>query len=88
MAVENGIGYSPLSEKVYFGKQNKSKGMWVGDKKDITDDFVSVALNYFAENSIREITFPVSDSSLIIHVKNDRESIEKLIGNLTKRLNP
>ena len=36
MANELGIGFSPLTENVYLGKKNKSKRMWVGQKKDIT----------------------------------------------------
>jgi len=37
MAVKYGIGYSPLSDKVYLGKQNTEKRIWVGDKNDITN---------------------------------------------------
>ena len=43
MATKTGIGYSPLSDKVYLGKQNTEKRMWVGEKSDITSDFIAVS---------------------------------------------
>ena len=34
MSIKKGIGYSPLTEKIYLGKQNQEKGMWIGEKED------------------------------------------------------
>lgn len=42
---KNGIGYSPLTENFYLGKQNKDKGIWIDDKKDITNEFIDVKVN-------------------------------------------
>jgi hypothetical protein len=53
MATKNGIGYSPLSDKVYLGKQNTEKGMWIGAKQDVTNQFIEVSFAYFEENTIR-----------------------------------
>jgi len=86
MAVKNGIGYSPLTDKVYLGKQNPEKRMWVGDKKDITNEFLAVASEYFEENTIREVKCSNGNSNIFINIKNDKESIEKVIKNLSKRL--
>lgn len=86
MAVKNGIGYSPLSDKVYLGKQNTEKGLWVGEKKDITSEFIAVSLEYFSENTIRDIGCSNGDSNLVINIKNDKKSIEKLIKSLSKRI--
>ena len=86
MAIKNGIGYSPLSDKVYLGKQNPEKRMWVGDKKDITNEFLGVASEYFEENTIRDIGCNNGNSNLFINIKNDKASIKKIIKNLTKRL--
>jgi len=84
--VKNGIGYSPLTDKVYLGKQNTEKRIWVGDKKDITNDFLVVACEFFEENSIREITRSNGLSNLFINIKNDKRSITRVIENLTKRV--
>lgn len=77
----NGIGYSPLTERVYLGKQNQSKRMWIGDKKDITNDFLAVAHEYFEENTIRKISSAKSEN-LFINIKNDKQTIERLIKKL------
>lgn len=86
MAIKNGIGYSPLTEKVYLGKQNTDKRLWVGEKKDITNDFIAVSFEYFEENTIRKIGSSDGSENLFINIKNDKASLEKIIKNLTKRL--
>ena len=86
MAVKNGIGYSPLTDKVYLGKQNTEKRLWVGDKKDITNEFLAVASEFFEENTVRDIGRSNGESNLFINIKNDKASIEKVIKNLTKRV--
>lgn len=83
---KTGIGYSPLSEKVYIGVQNPKKRMWVGEKRDITSDFMAVALEFFTAGTIREISRDKGSSNLLINIKNDKASIERLIKNLTKRM--
>ena len=86
MAIKNGIGYSPLTEKVYIGKRNPEKRMWVGYKKDITNEFLAVASEFFEENTVRYIVCSNGTSNLFINIKNDKASIEKVIKNLSKRL--
>jgi len=86
MAIKNGIGYSPLTEKVYLGKQNTEKRIWVGEKKDITNDFIAVSFEYFEQNTIREIGSSDGSKNLFINIKNDKAGLERIIKNLTKRL--
>ena len=86
MEVKNGIGYSPLTDKVYLGKQNTEKRLWVGDKKDITNEFLAVASEFFEENTVRDICCSNGASNLFINIKNDKVSIEKVIKDLTKRV--
>ena len=86
MATKNGIGYSPLSEKVYLGKQNQEKGMWVGAKQDITNQFLDVSYAYFEEGTVRTIKSESGKENLFINIQNDKESIEKIIKHLSKRL--
>lgn len=86
MAVKYGIGYSPLSDKVYLGKQNTEKRIWVGDKNDITNQFLVVACEFFEENTVRDISCSSGASNLLINIKNDKASIEKVIDYLNKRL--
>lgn len=86
MATKNGIGYSPLTERVYLGKQNKEKGMWVGEKTDITDDFLRVSHEFFKENTCRIVNCSNGESNIFINVKNDKEHIQKAINKLTVQL--
>lgn len=86
MAVKNGIGYSPLTDKVYLGKQNPDKRMWVGNKTDITNEFLAVTARFFEQNTIREIVCSDDSSNLFINIKNDKASLEKVIKNLSKRV--
>lgn len=83
---KTGIGYSPLTDKVYLGRQNKEKRLWIGEKRDITNEFLAVAYEFFEENTIRDIGCSNGESNLFINIKNDKKSIEKVINNLTKRL--
>ena len=76
--IKNGIGYSPLTDKVYLGKQNR-------EKQDITNDFLAVAHAYFSENTSRIVRCG-KDSNIFFNVKNDKDSIEKAIKSLTKLL--
>ena len=85
MAVTSGIGYSPLTDKVYLGKQNKEKGLWVGEKKDVTQEFIACSFAYFEENKVRIISTGKS-SNMLLNVKKDKESIEKIIKYLKNEL--
>jgi hypothetical protein len=86
MSAKNGIGYSPLTEKVYLGKQNQEKGLWIGEKKDITNQFLDVAYSYFEEGTVRTIKTIDGKENLFINIQNDKESIEKIINHLNKSL--
>ena len=84
MSARKGLGYSPITEKIYLGRQDRKKGLWIGEKEDITNDFLNVSFEYFKENTIRNISSPKSKKeNLFINIKNDNESIERLIKKLT-----
>lgn len=83
--IKTSIGHSPLSDKIYIGKQNQDKGMWIGEKRDITNDFIATALSYFTEGTIRSIGETKVVSNLLINIKNDPASIDRLIKALEKR---
>lgn len=87
MATKNGIGYSKLTDKVYLGNQNQKEGIWIGKKEDITNQFLNVSFEYFEVNTIRNIGSSKGKENLFINIENNKESVEKLIKNLNKRLN-
>jgi len=80
MSIKKGIGYSPLTEKIYLGKQNQEKGMWIGEKEDITSDFINVMFQYIEPNTQRTIrTASGSETNIFFNIKRDKESVEKAI---------
>lgn len=85
MKNEIGIGFSPLTENVYLGKQNVAKRMWVGDKKDITQQFIAVMFEYVPVNTSRTMRCG-KDLNIFINVSKDKESIERVIKSLEKLL--
>lgn len=87
MSIKKGIGYSPLSQKVYLGKQNKERSMWIGQKEDITSDFVNIMFQYVDKNKVRRITTVDGlDETFFMNVANDKKSIEKAIKFLKDKL--
>jgi hypothetical protein len=80
-----GIGYGPLTERIYLGKQNKEKGHWVGDKEDITSDFLFVLEQFVPKQTTRTIKCGET-KSLLLHVNETKESYEKAIKYLQERL--
>lgn len=90
MANELGIGFSPLTENVYLGKKNKSKRMWVGQKKDITEEFIDVMFQYLPTDEVREIVTEKENGEVtrnfFIHAKNDKKSLQCTIKFLEKEL--
>ena len=67
-----GIGYSYLTDKIYLGKQNQEKGLWVGNKEDITSDFLFVLEQYIPNKTTRTIVCGESES-IVLRVANTRE---------------
>lgn len=86
MAIKTGIGYSPLTEKVYMGKQNVEKRLWVGEKKDITDQFIAVSFEYFEPNTTREISSSNGMTNIFANVEKTEAGINKMIRHLSKLL--
>ena len=41
------MGVSPITNTIYYGKVNKEKGMWVGDREDVTDMAIAAVFEWF-----------------------------------------
>ena len=46
------VGLSPVTNKIYVGRLNKSKTMWNKGKQDITDQAVMAVVGYVKEDRI------------------------------------
>ena len=49
------------------------------DGKDITTDFILTAVKFFKGNTVQEFGYNGECTNLLINVKNDKESIERLV---------
>lgn len=55
--LKTGLMYSPLTEKVYWGRINTKTGVSVGSNhKDITSDFIGIMLQKFPISTMQKIT--------------------------------
>lgn len=84
-----GIGLG-ISDRVYVGKINHEKGMWVGNKEDITNQFIDVMSSFIPSDKRRYIDSikdgEIVKTNIFYNIVKDKESIEKAIANLTKEL--
>lgn len=81
------IGYSSLTDRVLLGKIHEQKGIWIGEKRDITSRFLNVCFEYFPEGEVRSIDTPNKNkTNMFINVIRNKEDIEKTINFLKKEL--
>lgn len=51
------IGLSPITGKIYIGKTNQKKPHeWVGEKRDVTNNFLQVLIQKFEPGTSANIT--------------------------------
>jgi hypothetical protein len=84
--MKKGIGHSPLTDRVYLGKQNKEKGMWVGEKEDITEEFLHVLNQYIPPTMMKTMSVNGVTESFVCNVPNDEESMGRFIKHFQKRI--
>ena len=73
------MGYA--QGKVYVGKQTED-GLWVGNPKDATKEFISTSLAFFSTNTVRGFNRLDGTKNLILNVKVDKESLQLAIEQL------
>lgn len=39
------MGVTPVTNIIYYGNVNEEKGLWVGERKDVTDIAIALYLN-------------------------------------------
>lgn len=41
------MGVSPITNTIYYGNVNEEKGLWVGEKKDVTNMAIASVFEWF-----------------------------------------
>lgn len=75
------IGHSANSGRVYVGKQTED-GIWVGNPKEATQEFINVSLAFFSTNTVRGFNRVDGSKNLILNVKVDSDSLQLAIEQL------
>ena len=65
------LGHSPLTDNIYLGKQKGNH--WVGEKRDVTNEFIQVMLQKFEPNTVKGITIDGKLTYNVIIVPVDRK---------------
>lgn len=82
---KTGIGYSELSDKIYLGKQDQKKRMWLGEKADITQDFLRCLFEYLPPGYSRTIS-DIKGEILFISVPLTEDGLKKGLKAFNKEL--
>lgn len=73
MARKKGFGVSPITNTIYHGTQDTEKNMWVGEKKDVTNEVIAVVFTWFinnmGDNQEYSITYPNTNFELVMRRK-------------------
>ena len=76
MTTKTGLGYSPITSRIYWGRQNTETGVWVGDnKKDVTNEFLQVMEHKFPINTIQNISINGENKYRVIIVDLEKEVV-------------
>jgi hypothetical protein len=67
------LGHSSITDNIYLGRQKNN--MWVGEKREITSEFINIMLQKFKPNTTTIITNGDKPEFKIIVVDFDKEVI-------------
>ena len=72
---EKAIGVSLITNTIYYGRINKEKGVWVGEKTDVTDMAIGAVFEWFLNQMDGKEEFGISYPSIAgIKLKMVREN--------------
>ena len=54
------MGVSPITNHIYYGNVNEEKGLWVGEKKDVTDMAIAAVFEWFYNQMDDKEEFSIS----------------------------
>lgn len=70
-----GFGISPITNTIYYGKQDPEKHMWTGKKEDVTDAVIAAVYEWFMGNMDGKeefsIRYPSTEFELVMRRKKN-----------------
>lgn len=77
MSRKKGFGVSLITNTIFYGTQDTEKHMWIGEKKDVTDDAIMNVFQWFMgnmdDNEEYSITYPSTEFELVMRRKQLKE---------------
>lgn len=58
------MGVTPVTNIIYYGNVNKEKGLWVGERKDVTDMAIGAVFEWFLNQMDGKEEFGISYPSV------------------------
>lgn len=58
------MGVTPVTNIIYYGNVNDEKGLWVGEKKDVTDMAIGAVFEWFLNQMDGKEEFGISYPSV------------------------
>lgn len=72
------MGVSPITNTIYYGNANEEKGLWVGEKKDVTDMAIASVFEWFLNQMDGKEEFIITYPNVPgMKLKMVREEMEK-----------
>ena len=72
------MGVSPITNTIYYGNVNEEKGLWVGEKKDVTDMAIGAVFEWFLNQMDGKeefiVTYPNVPEMKLKMVRKETES--------------
>lgn len=65
------LGFNPIDKRVYLGRQKD--GIWSGDKRDVTNDFLQVMEHKFPINTAQNISINGENRYRVLVIDMDKE---------------
>lgn len=84
MTRKKGFGINPVTNTIFYGTQDTKKPMWIGEKKDVTDEAIAVVYRWFmgkmedAKGKKEEyrITYPDTEYELVMKRKKKNKCMD------------
>lgn len=58
------MGVTPITNIIYYGNVNEEKGLWVGERKDVTDMAIGAVFEWFLNQMDGKEEFGISYPSV------------------------
>ena len=72
------MGVTPVTNIIYYGNVNEEKGLWVGERKDVTDMAIASVFEWFMNQMDGKEEFGISYPNVSeFKLKRVREEIKK-----------